>query len=209
MLRLFAIVGILVAICATACDGQTYKDTIRQWQHHYKAEFLTDERSPVKSADTGFIRFFPINEKWSVLAKVEMTPDAKAFDMATHSGKTKKFRQWAVLRFNDAVTRGMVERRLSAYERVDRPDSDTLARQTLFIPFNDATNGKETYGGGRYMDIPKAAVKDGYLILDFNKAYSPYCAFGEGFSCPIPPMENHLTNSIKAGEKVWGKGGEH
>jgi uncharacterized protein len=210
MLRFLAPVIAILAIGASKCYAQTYKDSISQWQHHYKAEFLADDRSPVKAKDTGFIRFFPIDKRWRVLAKAGLTPDAKAFDMATHSGKTKKFRQWAVLRFANPVIRGSVMHTLSAYERVDRPDSDTAARLTLFIPFNDPTNGKETYGGGRYMDIPKSAVKDGYLIVDFNKAYSPYCAFGEGFSCPIPPAENNLSREVRVGERIWQKkGAEH
>jgi uncharacterized protein (DUF1684 family) len=203
MLRL-CVLFVVLAVVANDCQGQTYKDTLRQWQHHYRAEFLTDERSPVKAEDTGFIRFFPIDKQWRVLAKVEMTPEAAAFDMATHSGKTKRFRQWAILRFHNPAHPTRVLS-LSAYERVDRPTSDSTARLSLFIPFNDATNGSDSYGGGRYMDIPKAAVKDGLLVLDFNKAYSPYCAFGKGFSCPIPPPENQLAVSVKAGEKVWAK----
>jgi len=185
-------------------SAQTYKDSVVQWQYHYKREFLEDSRSPVKAQDTGFIRFFPVSRKWCVVATVRMTPDAKPFDMATHSGKTKKFRQWAKLRFADPLSRGRFHA-LSAFERVDPPAGDTISRLTLFIPFYDETNSGETYGGGRYMDIPKAAVKNGRLVLDFNKAYNPYCAFAEGFSCPISPAENKLPLVVRAGEVVWTK----
>jgi uncharacterized protein (DUF1684 family) len=71
----------------------------------------------------------------------------------------------------------------------------------LFLPFKDETNGFETYGGGRYMDVRISTLKDGKIILNFNKAYNPYCAYGDGFNCPIPPLENHLNFSIKAGER--------
>jgi uncharacterized protein (DUF1684 family) len=209
MLRVSVLVVLMLALTSVEGIAQTYEDSLLQWQLHYKLEFVTEPHSPLKAEDTGYLRFFPIDKRWRVLAKVEMSPDAAPFDMATHSGKTKKFRQWAVLRFRNPVSKGKVEHTLSAYERVDRPASDTAARITLFIPFNDASNGEQTYGGGRYMDIPKADVKNGYLILDFNKAYNPYCAFAEGYSCPIPPAENKLLKAVTAGEMVWTKEGVH
>ncbi|MBZ0243452.1 MAG: DUF1684 domain-containing protein, partial [Bacteroidales bacterium] len=71
----------------------------------------------------------------------------------------------------------------------------------LFVPFKDKTNGKISYGGGRYLDIeiPESAQ----LILDFNNAYNPYCAYNSKWSCPIPPYENHLKISICAGVKKY------
>lgn len=75
----------------------------------------------------------------------------------------------------------------------------------LFVPFGDATSGFESYGGGRYMEFNIPDIKNKKLIFDFNKAYNPYCAFTTGFNCPIPPMENLLKVSIRAGEKDYGK----
>ena len=78
-------------------------------------------------------------------------------------------------------------------------------RDYLFIPFKDLTNGKESYGGGRYIDLRMRQLDKDKVILDFNKSYNPYCAFSEEYSCPIPPKENHLTIAIEAGEKNYGK----
>ena len=75
----------------------------------------------------------------------------------------------------------------------------------LFIPFGDATSGLTSYGGGRYMDFTLADIKDNTLVIDFNKAYNPYCAYTIGYNCPIPPKENLLTEAINAGEKNYGK----
>jgi uncharacterized protein len=75
----------------------------------------------------------------------------------------------------------------------------------LFVPFKDLTNGKESYGGGRYVDLQKTDIKDGKIVLDFNKCYNPYCAFAAGYSCPIPPKENYLNLAIEAGEMNFGK----
>ena len=69
----------------------------------------------------------------------------------------------------------------------------------MFIPFKDATNGIETYGGGRYLDAP---LENGVLTLDFNLAYSPFCAYFEGWTCPLPPRANYLNVAIRAGEKL-------
>ena len=72
-----------------------------------------------------------------------------------------------------------------------------------FVPFTDATSGVETYGAGRYMDveIPASGVES--MILDFNRAYNPYCAYTHYYNCPIPPSENALSIEVKAGEKAY------
>lgn len=76
----------------------------------------------------------------------------------------------------------------------------------LFVPFRDATSGTETYGAGRYLE--PEALGNGKLLLDFNLAYNPYCAYSEYYSCPLPPFENHLTGvAIRAGEKAYKKPG--
>jgi len=70
----------------------------------------------------------------------------------------------------------------------------------FFLPFLDATNGEETYKAGRYLDPPRGA--DGRFHIDFNLAYSPYCAYSPYYSCVIPPEENCLEIAIHAGEKL-------
>jgi uncharacterized protein (DUF1684 family) len=70
----------------------------------------------------------------------------------------------------------------------------------IFIPFTDSTTGIETYGGGRYLDA--SAPKADKIVLDFNRAYSPYCAYSDGYDCPKPPLANHLKAAVRAGEKI-------
>ncbi len=72
----------------------------------------------------------------------------------------------------------------------------------LFLPFRDATSGKESYGAGRYLDVEHPGPS-GRLTVDFNYAYNPYCAYNPEWSCPIPPGENWLTVPIRAGEKSF------
>ncbi|HUM02738.1 MAG TPA: DUF1684 domain-containing protein, partial [Thermoanaerobaculia bacterium] len=71
----------------------------------------------------------------------------------------------------------------------------------LFVIFGDRTNGKETYGAGRFLYVPPPV--DGRTVLDFNKSYNPPCAFTPYATCPLPPPENKLTIPIPAGEKAY------
>jgi uncharacterized protein (DUF1684 family) len=78
----------------------------------------------------------------------------------------------------------------------------------LFVPFRDATSGSDTYGAGRYLlDTLKGAdhggnPRDGTLILDFNMAFHPSCAYDPRWSCPLAPPENRLAVPITAGERL-------
>ena len=77
---------------------------------------------------------------------------------------------------------------------------DRDGKTGLFIPFRDKTNTSETYGGGRYIEMPYSGEKE-YLVIDFNKAFNPYCHYNHGYSCPVVPVENVLHVPIPAGEK--------
>jgi hypothetical protein len=85
----------------------------------------------------------------------------------------------------------------SAFVEMDAPDMNRL-----FVPFTDATSNKETYGGGRYLELTRTPT--GLYDLDFNRAYHPYCLFNPSFECPVPPRENRLMAAIRAGEKLGG-----
>jgi uncharacterized protein (DUF1684 family) len=75
----------------------------------------------------------------------------------------------------------------------------------VFIPFADKTNGIDTYEGGRYLDIMLDDSSEQFVVLDFNLAYAPYCAYNKKYSCPLVPYENVLAPYIKAGEKIYKK----
>jgi hypothetical protein len=84
------------------------------------------------------------------------------------------------------------------------PLLETPSDSSLFFVFQDGTSGIETYGGGRflYADLQP----DGEVVLDFNKAYNPPCAFNPNTTCPLPPEGNVLTRPIRAGEKAYAGG---
>ena len=93
-----------------------------------------------------------------------------------------------------AFTAGGVQRRLEAFQTLDG------GPPRLFVPFRDATNGRATYGGGRYLDLD--LEPSGRYALDLNRAYNPYCVYDASFSCPLPPPENRLEFEVTAGERL-------
>lgn len=195
-----ALLIILLSVKPVSCLAQSYNDSILLHRQHYKEEFIAEERSPLKGNDTAYLRFYAPDEKYRVKAKFEPTPESKVFDMPTHSGKTKPFRQYGILTFK---LNGK-KQTLCVYQN-QKLMQDPKYKDDLFIPFTDATSNVETYGGGRYIDIKIDDIKEYILLLDFNKCYNPYCAYSEGYNCPVPPPENRLDVAVKAGEKNYGK----
>ncbi len=181
---------------------KSYKKSIREHRKEYKSDFLKSERSPFynKKADLKFIRFFRPKKRYKVEATFEATPDEKVFEMATYSGMVKPYRKYGVLKFK---LNGK-EQQLAVYQSMKMINVPGY-KNYLFLPFKDLTNDRKTYGGGRYINLKSSEIKDGKMMLDFNKNYNPYCAFSDGYNCPIPPGENHLEVAIKAGERKFAK----
>lgn len=196
---------LLILPAFTACgQPKTYTQHILEHRQHYKQEFLEDERSPLRASDTGYLRFYPPNERYKVKAKLTLTPDAPVFDMPTVSGKTKKYRQygWLTFKINDTAVKLQVFQSLKLIE-------DPEHRDHLFVPFTDGTTYRQTYGGGRYLDLSQNDIRDGLIELDFNKCYNPWCAYASGYSCPIPPPENRMPVSVQAGEMNYAREVDH
>lgn len=199
MKRLF-----LLAICVlpiTLLAQTSFKTTIKKHRSAYKADFLKEEQSPFynKKDDLKYIRFFRPKKKYRVNCTFTPTPNAEPFDMATYSGKVKKYRKYGVLEF---TIKGK-KHQLAVYQNMFLMKMGN--KDYLFLPFKDLTNDKQSYGGGRYLDFKIGDIQDGQFVLDFNKNYNPYCAFSGGYNCPVPPAENHLNVAIKAGEKKFAK----
>ncbi len=175
--------------------SQSKKEVIAYRKTHLD-ELLSDVRKPITPEEKDLIKYFSFKKSWQVEAEYVPLEKEPVFQMPTYSGVTRDYRKFAAATF----THGQKKITVFLYQNM------TLIRQPqykdyLFLPFKDDTNGAESYGGGRYMDVRISTVKDGKIILNFNKAYNPYCAYNEGFNCPIPPQENHLNLSIRAGER--------
>ncbi|HNG90246.1 MAG TPA: DUF1684 domain-containing protein, partial [Saprospiraceae bacterium] len=129
--------------------------------------------------------------------RLSLTPDSLPFDLLTYSGATRLYRQYGILHFEQDGQ----PHSLRIYQNLTLIARDSSYSDYLFLPFKDQSNGALTYGGGRYLDFRTGDVQQGVLVLDFNKTYNPYCAYSDGYNCPIPPKPNHLALHVLAGEK--------
>ncbi len=161
-----------------------------------KDRFFSEADSPLAEEDRISFKglaYFPPDESYRVMSRFEPFVDPDTVVLGTTTGEARKMIRAGLLHF---VLRGD-SLKLTAYQSVP-------SHESLFVPFGDETNSVETYAGGRYIDIPEEEM-GGTLYLDFNKAYNPYCAYNEGWSCPLVPRENYLPVPVQAGEKAYAE----
>lgn len=171
------------------------------WQKEMNADFKDATKSPLKDKDrkkfTG-LDFYKFDSTYVVKATLKRTPDAKPFKMKTTTERRPDYVQYGVVTF---TLKGK-EFQLSIYQNLGLLDEEGY-EDYLFLPFLDDTNGNGSYSGGRYTE---ARIPEGdTLIIDFNTAYNPYCAYNEKYSCPIVPRENYIVTEIEAGVKDFKK----
>ena len=165
------------------------------FQEELNAEFKNPESSPLPDRfriDFESLEFFEPDTNYIVEAELVRTPEALPFSMPTTTGRESTEVVYGIAKF----TLNGKDHELEIYQS---PELITQAEYEdyLFLPFTDNTNGEETYGGGRYLDL--RIPKGNKIILNFNKAYNPYCAYNKKFSCPIVPKVNNLDTEIKVG----------
>lgn len=196
------LVILLVSLLTRMAMGQTpFADQLAKHRETYKKDLMASAGGPLTDeADLSYVQFYAADSTYRVTATVERIPNAEPFEMPTYNGKTRPHVAYALLSF---VLNGKPQQ-LTLYRNLNVIRIPEF-RDYLFLPFKDATSGTETYGGGRYLDLRTGDIQNGHVTLDFNKAYNPYCAFKEGYPCPIPPKNNLLTVPVEAGEKTFGK----
>ncbi|RKZ07687.1 hypothetical protein DRQ05_02735 [bacterium] len=159
--------------------------------------FATHWQSPIPEKDRPKFKklsYYPSDPAYRFELELHEHEEKKGLKIEDTAGNVRDFLRWGEFRFEidgKPCT-------LQAYK--DDPNEERL-----FIPFKDLTNGKETYGAGRYIDLEYMhdQTSDGKWILDFNRAYNPWCAYSPYFACPFVPPENWLQVEIKAGEKDY------
>lgn len=169
-----------------------------EFRKHKDEYFSSGANSPLDAEDQAAfdgLAYYPYNPALQFELDIDASPDQGApLTLDTSDGQRVDFQIAGKIRF--LVGEGEYELTLlKDYER-----------GRFFLPFGDASNGLETYRGGRYID--PQAKPDGKLSVDFNYAYNPYCAYSGGWSCPLPPEANLLPVEIHAGEKAFHYGKE-
>ena len=191
---------VAVAIWASACgsrppDNSAGDDaTIAAARAAKDRDFESSSDSPVPpNRRTEFLplAYFPIDDSYRVPAVLKPADDRVIVQMPTSTGQQRQMRRVGTLEF---VLKGQ-PMKLTAFVEVGSENLDHL-----FVPFTDLTSGTETYPAGRYLDLDRNST--GIYIVDFNKAYHPYCYFSPTYDCPYPPRENRLQIPIHAGERL-------
>ena len=158
---------------------------------HWQSPISPEERSKFKG-----LRYYPPNPELKFELELHEHSNKEIIQIEDTKGNIREFLRWREFRFKIKNKECV----LQAYK--SDPEEDRL-----FIPFRDATSGKETYGAGRYLDLDeKDRTEKGKWILDFNRAYNPWCAYNENYACPFVPPENWLDVPIEAGEKSYIRG---
>ncbi len=160
-------------------------------------DFANPEKSPLKPEQIptfeGLAYYYP-DTAFRLNARFEVDTSGLPFRMPTTTSRLPLYRKYGRLFFSIGDTSAT----LTAFQNLDYL-AENPSYNKLFVPFKDYTNGEESYGGGRYLDIDIPLTDT--LTIDFNFAYNPYCAYSDRWSCPIPPDENQLHLFIRAGEK--------
>ena len=182
------------------CESKKrYDKNLTPFQKEMNEFFKDASISPLKEKDLKTFRgldFFVFDSSYVVNAALTRTPDEKSFKMKTTTDRLPEYIKYGTVTF-DLFDKNYS---LNIYKNLEDINKQGY-RDYLFLPFLDDTNGFESYGGGRYidLDIPKGSN----LIIDFNSAYNPYCVYDEKYSCPIVPKDNYLPLEINAGVKDY------
>ena len=203
----FMIFGLFVLSCkqekryhdqrpfAVQASTQTLEE-IRLFHQELNEEFRDPETSPLPDRyrkDFEALEFYEPDTAFRIWARLIRTPEAIPFTMPTTTSRTSTEVVYGVAEFEIQDTPVQLE----LYRNVEgEPET---ARDDLFLPFLDDTNGESTYAGGRYLDLPIPTSDS--ILIDFNKAYNPYCVYNKKYSCPIVPKINTIPIPIKAGVK--------
>jgi uncharacterized protein (DUF1684 family) len=193
------VVIVLVVVFYSVNDSQNnpaYAEEIKKDREEKDRFMKSSKESPfatLKEEFTG-LKYFEPDTKYRIVANLSPITDKKVVVLPTSDGKEQRYLEYA----NASFTLDGVDCKLTILEVMETG----IFRGKLFLAFGDETSANETYGAGRYLDLNKTPGSK-TITLDFNKAYNPYCAYNDTYSCPFPPTGNLLKVAIKAGEKTY------
>lgn len=172
---------------------------VEKFQKDLNTEYADAKTSPLSTDDLAKFKaldFYPINEKAFVVAKFIRTENERPFEMKTSTARKPMYVKYGEARFQ---LEGK-ELKLNIYRNIELSKKEEY-KDHLFLPFSDLTSGKESYIGGKYIDLK--IPTENTIVIDFNQSYNPYCAYNHKYSCPKVPLENDLAVEIKAGVKKF------
>ena len=169
----------------------------KEFREEINHDYADSIKSPLTKEDFAKFKelpFFPVDTNFCVIAKLKRSKRKKSFKMKTTTDRRPIYDVYATASF----TLNGKEYTLSIYQSQSFREMKGFKEQ-LFLPYKGLSNGEETYGGGRFVDLN---IPDGdTIVIDFNQSYNPYCAYSTRYSCPIPPKDNFLNLKVLAGVK--------
>ena len=175
----------------------SWRKTLEDERELKNGFFKAHPQSPIPLEDRDKFKgleYYPPDPKYRFELKLHEHDGKKSANFAYTKGEAKEFIKWGEFRFkisNEECT-------LQAYKQA-------FTEEMFFVPFRDSTSGKETYSAGRYLDLKgeENYIGEGKWVLDFNKAYNPWCVYSDAYTCPFVPPENWLKIPVRAGEKNY------
>ncbi len=196
--QLLLLLGLLTFACQNE-ETKTYVAEIEKIRAEKNAAYndsLQSPLNPIHFKEFTGLDYFAVDPKFRIEGTLELTPEEKPFEMTTSTKRLPVYRKYGNFHFKIKGKKFV----LGVFQNMDFIN-DSAYRNHLFIPFQDLCSSKEAYGGGRYIDILIPETEN--VVVDFNLAYNPYCAYDDRWSCVIPPPENFLETKILAGEKKF------
>lgn len=201
---LFILLSLVSTVTAQAqaegeFDPKTYVANLKTEREQKDSEMKSSEKSPIAADDKDLfdkLFYYEPDTAFRKVAVFKRFDQATRFLMKTTTERLPEYSLYGAVNFeHDGKSYT-----LNVYQNIELVKKPGYEKH-LFLPFNDETNSDETYGGGRFLDLSENGADT--LVIDFNLAYNPYCAYNHKYSCPIPPEENNLKIRITAGEKKW------
>ena len=198
---LLSVIAVIIAIIAYSFVGNEEVKSLQAIDNEYltliknlrndKDSYLKkDTASPLKDKkDFKGLKYFEVNPNFKITGKIDKVTSGQTINISMTGGEVEEYEAYGNVKFE-------IEGVKCALKIFKTPEGN------LFLPFKDLTSNKETYGAGRYLDFGVNDVKNNQITIDFNKAYHPYCAYNQTFTCPVPPAENTLNVAVKAGERL-------
>lgn len=180
---------------AAAAGGGDWLEQLEEHRSEQQA-FYAGKSSPLPEAERANFKlnYFPPDKNFVFKARYYPEPMKETITIPTTTGKQQKMLRHGKVRFTHS---GEVQELVLLQQQNTQLQS---LKPPLFLAFTDFTNGVTTYGGGRYLEV--ALPVNDSITVDFNRAYQPYCAYNETYSCPVPLRENRLFFEVQAGERL-------
>jgi hypothetical protein len=190
---------LLAASVLAGCSSQpadpaaAYAQALAAARAHKDEAFRNQPNQPIPPEKYGEflpLKYYPPDQEYEVPASFKPSTARTPVKIPTSAGKLRDMEVVGTLEF---TLKGQKLAVLALVEAGTPPDR-------LFVPFTDLTSGTETYGAGRYLEIDRSAT--GVYVVDFNRAFHPFCYYNSDYDCPFPPAQNRLPLPIRAGEKL-------